>query len=87
MRLAGRPCDTSAMAEPLLAEMADELPAAVAVFGPDGAVQYANPALADSLGVPPGSLTGRDLAMHQAGTPARATDTARQRPLDHVPQK
>ena len=49
------------MAEPLLAEMVDELPAAVAVFGPDGYVQYANPALADSLGVPPGSMTGRDL--------------------------
>ena len=49
------------MAEPLLAEMVDELPAAVAVFGPDGYVQYANPALADSLGVPHGSLTGRDL--------------------------
>jgi hypothetical protein len=28
------------MAEPLLAEMADEF-AAVAVFGPDGSVQYA----------------------------------------------
>jgi PAS fold len=54
-------CEISATAEPLLAEMADELPAAVAVFGRDGSVQYANPALADSFGVPPGSLTGRDL--------------------------
>ena len=49
------------MAEPLLAEIVDELPAAVAVFGPDGYVQYANPALADRLGVPHGSLTGREL--------------------------
>ena len=49
------------MAEPLLAEIADELPAAVAVFGPDGSLQYANRALADCVGLPHGSLTGRGL--------------------------
>ena len=49
------------MAEPLLAEIADELPAAVAVFGPDGHVRYANPALAKVLACQHGSLTGRDL--------------------------
>jgi len=49
------------MAEPLLDEIADELPVAVAVLGPDGYLRYANPALADRLGQPPGSLTGRGL--------------------------
>jgi PAS domain S-box-containing protein len=49
------------MAEPLLAEIADELPAAVAVFGPDGYLRYANSALADRLGLRPGSLTGHGL--------------------------
>jgi signal transduction histidine kinase len=49
------------MPRPLLAEIASELPVAVAVFGPDGRVQYANPVLADRLGVPPGSMAGRDL--------------------------
>jgi PAS domain S-box-containing protein len=54
-------CDTSAMAEPLLDEIADELPVAVAVLGRDGYLRYANPALADRLGQAPGCLTGRSL--------------------------
>jgi PAS domain S-box-containing protein len=64
------------MAEPMLAEIADELPVAVAVFAPDGHVQYANPALADSLGLSHGALTGRDLD-EMLGSPGSVDELSR----------
>ena len=71
------------MAEPPLAEIPDELPVAVAMFGSDGYVQYANPALAESLGVPHGSLTGRHLD-EVLGSPGSVAALSRLPPAEEL---